>query len=110
MELILSNHCRSFTGSISRRYGYAIRRSGRRFFSVRSPQGPRVRDGHLRFIFACARMAQAHWLAEDIRVRGEELLAAAAEAGLTLETIRPHVQYNASEVLKMYKTYEDKIV
>ena len=93
--------CRSLTGTLGKRFGYSICRRGSRFVSQRNSKGFVPKDGHLRFIFACARMAQDHWLAEDIRVRGEELLAAAAEAGLTLEAIRPEREYNAQEVMKV---------
>lgn len=104
MELILAKHCKSLTGSFGQYYGYAIRRSGKKFFSVRSPKGPRLHDGHLRFIFTCAELAREGLLLTDIRILGSELLAAATEAGLTFETILPDVEYNAHDILNI-KTY-----
>ena len=106
MELILAKHCKSLTGSFGKYYGYAIRRSGKRFFSVRSPKGPRVHDGHLRFVFTCADMAQNKWLIADVIIKGEELIQAAREAGMTFETILPDVEYNAHDILNI-KTYYD---
>lgn len=105
MEIILAKRCKSLTGSFGQYYGYAIRRSGKKFFSVRSPKGPRLHDGHLRFIFACAELAREGLLLSDIRILGSELLAAATEAGLTFETIVADVEYNAHGILNIKKYY-----
>lgn len=104
MEIILARHCKSLTGTLGHEYGYAVCRRGKRFFSQRSPKGPRIKDGHLRFIFECARMAENNFLIADIDIRGEELLQAAREADVVMETILPDVQYNANDVLNI-KTY-----
>lgn len=104
MEIILGKYCKSLTGSLVKVYGYAICRRGKRFFSQRSPNGPQIRDGHLRFIFECAQMARDGFLIADIDIRGEELIQAAQEAGITMETIQPDVQYNAQDILNI-KTY-----
>ena len=104
MEIILARTCKSLTGSFGKSYGYSVRRSGKQFFSVRSPKGPRIRDGHLRFIFACADMAMDGFLIADIDIRGEELLQAAREADVEMETILPDVQYNAHDIRRI-KTY-----
>ena len=109
MELILAKHCKSLTGSFGQYYGYAIRRSGKKFFSVRIPKGPRIRDGHLRFIFDCAEMTRSGFLIADIRVPFSEFLEALMEAGAIeeemvarlREMILPNVILSAREVLKV---------
>ena len=98
MELILTKRCKSLTGSFGQYYGYAIRRSGKKFYSVRSPKGPRVHDGHLRFIFACADMAQYNYFIGDIDVVGEELLQAAREAQVELDVVVADLHYDAEQV------------
>lgn len=105
MELILAKHCKSLTGSFGQYYGYAIRRSGKKFFSVRSPKGPRLHDGHLRFIFTCADMAQYNYFIADIDVEGEELLEAAREAHVKLESIVPEMHYDAQSVRDIKSKY-----
>ena len=104
MEIILARTCKSITGSFCKIYGYSVRRSGKQFFSVRSPKGPRIRDGHLRFIFACADMAQYNFFIANIDVEGKELLEAAREAQITLDSVVPDEHYDAQKVrdLKSY--------
>ena len=103
MEIILSPHCKSFTGTLSRRYGYAICKRGEGFYSQRNRKNVPP-DGHLQFIFACAELAREGLLLSNISIRGSELLDAATEAGLTFETILPDVEYNAHDILNI-KTY-----
>jgi len=98
MEIILARTCKSLTGSFGKSYGYSIRRSGKQFFSVRSPKGPRIRDGHLRFIFTCADLAQYNFIIANIDVEGEELLEAAREAHVELDSIVPDEHYDAQQV------------
>ncbi len=98
MEIILARNCKSLTGSLGKGYGYAICRRGKRFFSQRSPKGPRIKDGHLRFIIACADMAQFNYFIGDINVEGKELLEAAREAHVELESIEPDEHYDAQQV------------
>lgn len=105
MEIILSTHCRSFTGYISKSHGYYIRHIGNRFISQRSSKGHVPPDGHIRFIFACAELAREGLLLSDIRILGSELLAAATEVGYTFETIVPDVGYNAHDILNIKKYY-----
>ena len=98
MEIILARTCKSLTGSFGKSYGYSVRRSGKQFFSVRSPKGPRIRDGHLRFIFTCADMAQYNFFIANIDVDGKELLEAAREADVELDSIVPDEHYDAQQV------------
>lgn len=86
MEIILSKQCEALTGSLGRGFGYSIQRrrsydGSVRFFSQRSKHPPIPHDGHLRFIFACADLAQMGLHVSDIRVPRKELAQALAEAG-----------------------------
>ena len=86
MEIILSKQCESLTGALGNGYGYFIqRRRGQdgkyHFFSQRSKHPPIPIDGHLRFIFTCADLAQMGLHISDIRVPRKELAQALAEAG-----------------------------
>lgn len=105
MEIILARHCKSLTGTLGHGYGYAISRRGKRFFSQRSPKGPRMRDGHLRFIFECARMAENNFLIADIDIRGEELLQAAREAHVELDSVEAEAHYDAQSVRDIKSKY-----
>ena len=106
MEIILAKTCKSLTGSLGRIYGCSITRRDGKFVSIRNPKGPRIRDGHLRFIFACAELARDGFLVADIDIRGEELLQAAREADVEMETILPDVQYNAHDIRRIKTYYE----
>ena len=86
MEIILSKHCEALYGSLGKGYGYYIRRARHkdgsvRFFSQRSKHPPIPHDGHLRFILACAELAQLKTHITDIRVSRKELIYALWEAG-----------------------------
>lgn len=109
MEIILARTCKSITGSLGKSYGYSITKRDGKFYSIRSPKGPRIRDGHLRFIFACAEMTRGGFLIADIRVPFSEFLEALMEAGAIeeemvarlREMILPNVILSAREVLKV---------
>lgn len=110
MEIILSKQCESLTGSLGKGFGYFIQgRRGHdgsvRFFSQRSKHLPIPRDGHLRFIFACADLAQAKLHISDIRVSGYELKAALQEDVLLASALCVDVdnEYSAAEVLQFKK-------
>ena len=80
MEIILSKYCKSFTGTISRYHGYAIRKTGKRYFSYRTNSRHATPDGHWRFILACAELAKQGFLLTDIKVTAGELDDALDEA------------------------------
>lgn len=82
MEIILAKTCKSLTGSLGKSYGCSITRRGKKFFTIRNPKGPRIKDGFLRFIFECARMAKDGFLVANIKVEGKEFEEALIEAGL----------------------------
>ena len=85
MEIILSKHCQALTGSLGKGFGYFI--VGRwsrkdvkfRYYSQRSKWDVPA-DGHLRFIFACAELAQMKTHITDIRIYSVELREALDEA------------------------------
>ena len=89
MEIILSKQCESLTGSLGKGFGYAIQKrtdhEGKtRFWSVRYSNRAVPPDGHLKFIFTCADLAQMGLHIADIRVSAKELQEALEEAGLFL--------------------------
>ena len=86
MEIFLTKQCETLTGSLGKGYGYYIRRARHQdgsvhFFSQRSKHPPIPADGHLRFIFACAQLAQMKTHITDIIISRQELLDALLEAG-----------------------------
>ena len=106
MEIILSVNCRSFTGTISRSHGYSVRRTGDRFFGIRSLRGNVPPDGHWRFILSIAHLAPANLIVADIRLPGLEIIAALNEAGYPYEAIEmifPGAVYSATDVLELEK-------
>ena len=106
MEIILSKNCQSITGTISRSHGYSVRRTGERFFGIRSTRGHVPPDGHWRFILSIAHLAPANLIVADIRLPGLELIAALNEAGYPVEAIEmifPEAVYSATDVLELEK-------
>jgi len=111
MEIILSKQCESLTGSLGRGFGYFI--VGRwsrkdvkyRFYSQRSKHSVPP-DGHLRFIFTCAELAQSKLHIVDIRVKREELKQALYEAHIfiAMQNLRLET-YNARDILNLKTTF-----
>lgn len=108
MEIILSKQCESLTGSLGRGFGYHIQGrtdldGKKRFWGVRNANGEIPANGHLRFIFACAKLAQQKLHIADIRISAKEFRRAADEAqslyGDVLVMAKPSRIYNASDVL-----------
>lgn len=79
MQIILSQNCTSFTGAISKKYGYTVKRRKNGFYSVRNPKNVPP-DGHLNFIFTHAEIAYQGFLFDDVLVHVEELIDALQEA------------------------------
>ena len=105
MEIILSKQCEALTGSLGSGFGYFIQRrrdhEGRyHFYSQRSKWNV-PRDGHLKFIFTCADLAQMGLHIADIRVSRDELVEAVEEAGWCLSRFMEnlHPTLTAKEVL-----------
>ncbi len=106
MEIILSKQCESLTGSLGRGFGYHIQRRKKGFFAKRNSKGSIPPDGHLRFIFSCADLAQSKLHVTDIRVSRDELAKAVEEAGWCLSRFMEnlHPTLNANEVLTFKQT------
>ena len=105
MEIILSKQCEALTGSLGSGFGYSIQRrrdhEGRyHFYSQRSKWNVPP-DGHLKFIFTCADLAQMGLHISDIRVSRDELVEAVEEAGWCLSRFMEnlHPTLTAKEVL-----------
>lgn len=86
MEIFLSKQCESLTGSLGKGFGYYIHKRTdhdgmTRFWGVRQAKGVIPAVGHLRFIFACAELAQMKTHITDIRVSRKEFSNALWEAG-----------------------------
>ncbi len=107
MEIILSNKCKSLTGSLGRGFGYHIQRRKNGFFAKRNPKGVIPPDGHWRFILACAELAQNGLHIADIRVSRAELCAALMEAGLGCPPLAaiPASTLNARDILNLKTTF-----
>ena len=120
MEIILSKQCESLTGALGNGYGYFIqRRRGQdgkyHFYSQRSKWNVPP-DGHLRFIFTCAELAQMGLHVSDIRVPRKELSDALWEAGYKPDSNNvlgdndlPEL-LSASDIIKIRRDYLPCIV
>ena len=75
--------CTALVGMLKPELGYYLRKRGKTYFAQRSAHGAPP-DGHLRFIFLCAELAQNHLYISDIEVTAGELDDALEEAGLAL--------------------------
>ena len=115
MEIILTKQCKSLTGSVGRGFGYHIQRRANCFFGVRQSKGYVPASGHLRFILACAKMAQIALHITDINIRAYELWQALIEAGLSsfaaalklkYEVASPSQTLNARQVLDFAEEYK----
>ena len=102
MKIILSQQCLSLVGTLERGLGYHIEHRKNGFFSKRDQRGHVPPDGHLRFIFLCAEMAQNGLYIKDIKVSGYELKAALTEAAFISSALYVDVdnEYSADEVLQ----------
>jgi len=101
MEIILSKNCQSFTGSVSRKHGYSVRRTGNRFFGIRSSRGTVPPDGHYYFIYSIAVLTRSKLVVDDIRLPGEEYAEALSELGWPPSAVSllvdPQHTYNARD-------------
>ena len=110
MEIILSKQCEALTGSLGKGFGYSIQRrrdhEGRyHFYSQRSKWNVPP-DGHLKFIFTCADLAQMGLHIADIRVKKEELYDALTEANhwIAARSLRLPL-YNARDIINLKITF-----
>ena len=102
MEIFLTKQCESFTGSLGKGFGYHIQRRKNGFFAKRNSNGEIPADGHLRFILACAELAQMKTHITDIRVPRCEFQSALSEAGVSLSGARDiRHESSATDVLTL---------
>ena len=114
MEIILSPQCEAITGSLGEGFGYHIQRRKNGFFSQRNSKGIIPRDGHLKFIFTCAILAQANLHITDVRVSAKELPEAFEEAdlwyGVRIKNANGKQIFNASDIINYRREYMPDIV
>ena len=114
MEIILSPQCEAITGSLGEGFGYHIQRRKNGFFSQRNSKGIIPRDGHLKFIFTCADLAQMRLHVSDIRVSAKELREAFEEAdlwyGVRIKNANGKQKFNASDIINYRRDYMPDIV
>ena len=103
MKLILTKKCASFTGSLGKGYGYAVQKRKSGFYGVRFSRGHVPPDGHLRFIIACAKLAQMRTHIVDIQLTEREFRNALAEADIY--GVGPVGTYNAKRVIELMRFY-----
>ena len=105
MEVILTQRCKSLTGTIGSRFGYYIRstKTGR-FFSQRSKHNVPP-DGHWRFIWTCAELTKINLHIADIKVSQTEVMTALRESGCGeyLWKLRYPSYLHATDVLDLKK-------
>ena len=106
MKIILSNNCKSLTGSLGRGFGYHIQRRKNGYFAKRNSKGIIPPDGHWHFIVACAVIAQNKLHITDINVSREELKQALYEAHcfIAMQHLRLD-NYNARDILNLKTTF-----
>ena len=108
MEILITKQCEAITGSLGRGYGYHIQRRKNGFFAKRNSNGAIPADGHLRFIFACAKLAQMKTHIADVKVTNRELFEALREANapspafLNWNNVET---YNASDIINFRREY-----
>ena len=79
MRVILSKQCLSLTGMLERGLGYHLVARKNGFIARRNSKGSVPPDGHLRFIFLCAELAQNRLHITDIEVSQKEIMKALHE-------------------------------
>ena len=114
MKIILTEQCKSLTGSLGRGFGYAIVRRKNGFFSQRCNHKVDVPpDGHWRFIAKCAEIANIGLHIKDIKVDWLELQSALFEAKCftASEQVRRNyaekykTTYDARDILNLKTTF-----
>ena len=107
MEIILSNQCKSFTGSLGQGFGYFIVKRGNRFFAQRGNNKVSVPpDGHWRFIFTCAEVVIHKLHIADIKVKRDELREALYDAHhFNAARCLALQNYNARDIINLKITF-----
>ena len=113
MKIILSKQVDSLTGMLDKRCGYNIQHRKTGFYVIRNTRGFVPRDGHLRCIIQCARLAKNRLYATDVNVHWMELSDALYEAGkyTANEVVRKNgvegvkTTYNARDIANLETTF-----
>ena len=109
MEIILTDQCKSLTGSLGAGFGYHIQRRKNGFFAKRNSKGDVPFNGHWRFIVACADLALRGTHIDDILVTAKELREAINEAGFlygdSLLKAKNDEIFHASQVMDLKKRW-----
>lgn len=113
MEVILSNQCKSLTGSFGRGFGYHIQHRKNGFFAKRNAKGIIPPDGHWRFIATCAELANMGLHICNIKIHWRELQTALYDAKnfVASEQVRRNyadkckADYNARDILNLKTTF-----
>ena len=106
MTITLSPTCTSLTGSLGQGFGYHIQCRGKTFCGVRQSRGYVPRDGHLRFIFACAELAKCGLHITGIRVPAKELREACQEAQQFIAARQVKLRiYDAQDIMNFKRTF-----
>ena len=106
MKIFISERCEAITGSLGSGFGYHIQRRKNGFFGKRNTKGIIPRDGHLRFIIACAELARMKTHLVDVNVSRNEMTEALYEAGF--HNYIPFLKkdtYNADDVVNLIITF-----
>ena len=106
MQVFLSQQCLSLTGMLRSDLGYYLRPTKKgNFFSQRSKHTVPP-DGHLRFIFTCAELAQNGLHITNIRVSRDELKDALYEARcfIAMQNLRKET-YDARDMINLKITF-----
>jgi len=113
MKVILTEQCKSLTGSLGSGFGYYIQRRGKHFYGARKAKGSVPPDGHWRFILTCAQLAKANLHIADIRIDWMELQTALDEAEKFVAAQMVHdnyyskakTTYNAADIINLKITF-----
>ena len=107
MEIILSRHCESLTGSLGRGFGYHIQHRKNGFFGKRNSRGYVPCTGHWRFIVACAELAKIGLHIRDIKLPVGEFHKALRETFMSCpaRAIDGVTYLNAEDVLRLKEKY-----
>lgn len=109
MRIILTDQCKSLTGSLGAGFGYHIQRRKNGFFAKRNSKGDVPFNGHWLFIVACAQLAILNAHISDILVSAKELREALDECGLWYGHDLIHAEesqtFHASQVMDFKKRW-----
>lgn len=106
MQVFLSKQCLSLTGMLRTDLGYYLRSTKKGNFYAQRSRFNVPPDGHLRFIFLCAELANNGLHITDICVSREEIKTALYEAHcfIAMQNLRLDT-YHAHDILNLKTTF-----